>query len=182
RELVGRIVDDEIARKPDGRPLAAQQAGAQGVKGGDPHPAAIGSDERFDTAAHFFGSLVRERDRKNFPGLRVAVADQICDAARDDTRLARTRAGEDQQRSADVEHGSALFGVQGVKKLHRGWELGAGAVFGLGLGPVERSLTSSRLTPQLLFPSPEAPAPSPQPLDPGPLFNSDTLREISWLV
>ena len=55
-------------------------------------------------------------------GLRVAVADEIGDAAGDDARLAGTGAGEDQQRPVDVQDRFALFGVQGVEELHQGLE------------------------------------------------------------
>ena len=53
-------------------------------------------------------------------GLRVAVADEVGDAAGDDAGLARPGAGEDQQRSVDVKDRFALFGVEGVEKLHVG--------------------------------------------------------------
>ena len=51
-------------------------------------------------------------------GSRVAVADEVGDAAGDDARLARAGAGEDQQRPVDVKDRFALFGVEGVEELH----------------------------------------------------------------
>ena len=59
-------------------------------------------------------------------GLRVAVADEVGDAAGDDARLAGSRAGEDQQRPVDVQDGFALFGVEGVEELHVEARAGAG--------------------------------------------------------
>ena len=53
-------------------------------------------------------------------GLRVAVADEIGDAAGDDARLAGAGAGEDQQRAVEVQNRFALFGVEGVEELHVG--------------------------------------------------------------
>jgi hypothetical protein len=41
--------------------------------------------------------------------LRVAVADQVRDAAGNDARLAGSGAGEDQQRSAEVQDRFALL-------------------------------------------------------------------------
>jgi len=52
--------------------------------------------------------------------LGVAVADQVGDAAGDDARLAGSGAGEDQQRSAEVEDRFALLRVQGVEEIYVG--------------------------------------------------------------
>src|SRR5438105_2921419 len=84
-ELIGGIVDDEIAGEPDGGRLAAEQTGAQRMKGRDPHPAAVRAEQRLDARTHFFGSLVREGDCEDFVGPRMAVADEIGNPARDDT-------------------------------------------------------------------------------------------------
>ena len=128
RELVGRVVDDEIARQADGRRLAAQQACAERVERRDPHPAAVGAEQRFDAGAHLFGGLVRERDRQHLVRLGVAVADEVRDSARDDARLAGTGAGEDQQRSLDVQDRFSLFGVQGFEELHARLTVGRGTL------------------------------------------------------
>ena len=65
-----------------------------------------------DARPHLLRGLVREGDGEHFVRLRVAVADEIRDAAGDDARLARSRAGEDQQRPVGVQDRVALFGVQ----------------------------------------------------------------------
>ena len=48
----------------------------------------------------------------------MAVADQVRDAARDDPRLARARAGENEERPACVKDSFALLGVEGLEELH----------------------------------------------------------------
>ena len=111
RQLIGRVVDDEIARQADRRRLAAQQPRAQRVKRRHPHAGAVGAEQRLDARAHFLRRLVRERDREHFVRLRVAVADEIRDAAGDDARLARAGAGKDQQRTFGVKDRFALLGV-----------------------------------------------------------------------
>ena len=45
-------------------------------------------------------------------GVRVTVADEVRDAVRDDARLARAGAGENQQRPVEVQHRFALLGVE----------------------------------------------------------------------
>ena len=112
RHLVGRVVDDEVARQPDGRRFAAEQAGAEGVERRDPRPGERRAQQRLDAGAHFFRSLVRERDGKNFVVLRVAFRQQIADSLRDDAGLTRTGAGKDQERAVDVKDGVALFGIE----------------------------------------------------------------------
>ena len=111
-ELVGRIVDDEIARQADRRRLAAQQPRAERVKRRHPHAAAVGAEQRLDARAHLFRGLVREGDGENFVRLGVAVADEVGDAAGDDAGLAGAGAGEDQQRPFDVQNRFALFGIE----------------------------------------------------------------------
>ena len=120
RQLIGRVVDDEVARQPDRRRLAPEQPRAERVERRHPHAAAVFAEQRLDARAHLLGRLVGERDGEHFVGLRVAVADEVRDAAGDDAGLARPGAGEDQQRPVDVEDRVALFGVQGVEELHQG--------------------------------------------------------------
>ena len=91
-------------------------------------PAAVGAEQRLDARPHLLGRLVGERDREHFVRLGVAVADEVGDAAGDDARLARARAGEDQQRPVDVQDGFALFGIEGLEEVHvgaRDWGLGS---------------------------------------------------------
>ena len=120
-ELIGRVVDDEVARQADGRRLAAQQPRAQRVERRHPHAGCTSEPSSDSTrAAHLFRGLVGEGDGEHFVRLGVAVADQIGDAAGDDARLARSGAGEDQQRALGVKNRVALFGIEGVEELHVG--------------------------------------------------------------
>ena len=82
------------------------------------------AEQRFDARAHLFGGLVGEGDGEHLVRLGVAVADEVRDAAGDDARLARSGAGEDQQRPADVQDGFALFGIEGFQELHVGTGVG----------------------------------------------------------
>ena len=103
RELVRRVVDDEIAREPDGGRLAAQQTGAERVKRRHPHPGDVGAEQRLDPRPHLFRRLVGKRHREDFLRLSVTVADEICDAAGDDAGFAGPGAGKNQKRSLEYE-------------------------------------------------------------------------------
>ena len=111
-ELVGRVVDDEVARQPDRRRLAPQQPRAERMERRQPDPVRILADERCHALAHLLGRFVRERHREHLIRLCMAVADDVGDAVRDDARLAGPRAGENEQGAFGVEHGLALFGVE----------------------------------------------------------------------
>ena len=77
--LVGRIVDDEVAREPDLRRLAPQQPRAHRVERRDPHAPAVRAQQARDARAHFLGGLVGEGDREhllvaaNPPPMRYAM-------------------------------------------------------------------------------------------------------------
>ena len=62
--------------------------------------------------AHLARGLVRERDREDLLGLDPVRVDQVRDAVREDARLARARAGDDEQRPLGREHGLPLGRVQ----------------------------------------------------------------------
>jgi len=84
------------------------------VKRRHPHPAAVGAEERLDARPHLFGGLVRERDGQNFVRLRETAGDEVRHPARDDPRLARSGAGDDEERPGGVEDRVALFGVESL--------------------------------------------------------------------
>jgi hypothetical protein len=56
----------------------------------------------------------REGDREHLVRLRMAVADEVGDPARDDPRFSRAGARKDQKRSRDVQDRFALLRVEGV--------------------------------------------------------------------
>ena|SRR5438128_1119959 len=55
-------------------------------------------DEFADAVAHFLGGFVRKRYRQDVARPHATLGDQICDAMCDHASLARTRAGQNQQR------------------------------------------------------------------------------------
>ena len=112
RDLVGRVVDDEIARQTDRPGIAPEQPRAERMERRDPRADQRSSRQRLDARAHLFGGLVRERDREDFVALRVPLGKQVGDTLRDDARLAGAGAGKDEQRSVDVQNGVALFGIE----------------------------------------------------------------------
>ena len=116
-QLIGGVVDDEVARQPDRRRLATQQPRAEGMERRHPHAAAVRPEQVLDTRPHFFGGFVRECDGENFVRLGVAVADEVRDAARDDARLARSGAREDEKRSFDLEDCFALFRIERIEEV-----------------------------------------------------------------
>ncbi len=106
--LIGGVVDREIAAQADVVRLATQQARAQRVEGRHPHRAAVRVEQPLDALAHFLGGLVGEGDRHDLIGIRNFFGDEIGDAMRDDARLSRACAGENQQRTVRLADGFLL--------------------------------------------------------------------------
>ena len=75
---------------------------------------------RFDALAHLAGGFVGERDREHLVRRRMAVADEVRDAVRDDARLPRARARQNQQRPIDAEHRFTLFRIEIFEEGHCG--------------------------------------------------------------
>ena len=117
RLLVARVVDREAAREAEVVRLAAQQPGAQGVEGRDPHAPAVAVEQGADAVAHLLGGLVGEGHGEHLVERRVPLLDEVGDAMRDDARLARAGAGENQQRAIDVLDGAALLGIEGGEEV-----------------------------------------------------------------
>ena len=118
-DLVGRVVDHEVARKADRGRFAAQQPGADRVEGRNPHRSGLAVEERSDTLAHFLGGLVGEGDGEDLVEVGEPAADDVGDAIGDDTGLARAGAREDQQRAFGMEDGVALFRIEFVEEGHQ---------------------------------------------------------------
>jgi hypothetical protein len=112
RLLIAGVVNDEIAREPDVGGLAPEQPCAQRVKRRDPHRAAVRSEQQFHSRPHLFRGLVGEGDCQHAVGSRLLLGHEVGDAMRDDARLSRTRAGENQQRPARVLDSRPLFRIQ----------------------------------------------------------------------
>ena len=97
---VGGVVDGEGGAQAGGLVLAAQDAHAGGVEGGDPHALAGGAHQGGDAFAHLGGGLVGEGDGQDLAGAGAAGGDEVGDAVGEDPGLARTRTGDDEQRRA----------------------------------------------------------------------------------
>lgn len=75
--------------------------------------------ERPQTASHLAGSLVGERDGEDLSRLERAGRDLVGNAPCDRGRLARARAGEDADRSADQLGRAPLLGIQARENVFR---------------------------------------------------------------
>ena len=118
RQLIGRVVDDEVALEADRRRLPPQQPRGERMKRREPDLPAVLAEQLLDPAAHLLGGLVRERHREHLSRLCQTAGDEMRHAGGDDTRLPGTGAGEDQQRAVGVEDGFLLSGVQRREKVH----------------------------------------------------------------
>src|SRR5437867_1475846 len=78
-----------------------------------PRPAGVGAEQRGHTRAHLPRRLVRERDGEDPRRRDAALADEMRDPGREDARLARSRAGEHEERAAGMADGGILGGVKG---------------------------------------------------------------------
>ncbi len=109
------IVDRERGRVPEPRRLPAQDPDAGRVECQQPHAASLRAGQRVRAGGHLARRLVRERDREYLRRRHVALCHQVGDPVGQHAGLARPRAGDDQQRAALVQHGSALLRVEPVK-------------------------------------------------------------------
>ncbi len=133
RRLVVGVVDGEARVDADGRSVAPQHARAQRMEGAHGHFARALPDERQDACAHLCRGLVGERHGQDLPRLDVPDTDQVGDAVREDARLARAGAGEDQQRALRRGHCARLLWVEAADHL-RGERLAIGAARVLLIG------------------------------------------------
>src|SRR5688572_22473247 len=88
------------------------------MKGGEPGPAGIGSDQSLDPLPHLLRRLVGERHRQDLVGPGVPAPDEIGDPIGNDARFARASACENEQRPVAVQHGVALFRIQLLEEIH----------------------------------------------------------------
>ncbi len=96
--LVLVVVDRERRLVTEPLCLSAQDAAAGGVEGEDPDRARGAAEHERQALAHLPRGLVRERDREDLVRLHLLVRDQVRDAVREDARLPRARARDDEQR------------------------------------------------------------------------------------
>src|SRR5262249_57226464 len=108
------VVDDEVRGESERLDLAAQDAHAGAVKGRHPGQR-VSADESLQALAHLGRRLVGEGDGENAPRLDAALADEMSDAMCERARLARARAGEQQQRSVAVQHRPLLDRIESAE-------------------------------------------------------------------
>ena len=94
--MICGVIDREVATEADVVRFAPKNARAQGVKRRDPHGATIRIEQLLDPLTHFLRGLVREGDRHDLIGIRDLLGYEIRDAMRDDARLSRPGAREDE--------------------------------------------------------------------------------------
>ena len=99
------------------RCLVAQDADAGGVKRRHPHRPCARTDQLDDALAHLGGRLVGERDRQHLSDADLAGGQQVRDPPSQHCRLAGSRARDDEQRRAFMQHRVALLGVEPFEKL-----------------------------------------------------------------
>ena len=108
---VGLVVDRELPRVAEQVGVGPQDAHARRVERGHPHRSGDRADQFGDAAAHLVGRLVGEGDGQD-RRRRHALVDEVGDAMGEHPGLARSCAGDDEQRSAAVDDGVELVGVE----------------------------------------------------------------------
>ena len=119
RALVRVIVDHEIGSDADRGAVAAQHAHADRMERADPQTARRVADERLQARAQFARCLVREGDGEDAVRRRAVGREEVRDAMRQDARLTRARAGEDEDSAIGVSRGGALLVVELVERIHQ---------------------------------------------------------------
>ena len=97
------------------------------MEGAHPHASgSLGADELVDALLHLTGGLVREGERQDLVGTRLAGGQQVGDAVRQHARLARARPSDDQHRPVDGLHGFLLSGIEPLQNQRGLFVLDAG--------------------------------------------------------
>ena len=114
---VCRVVDGERGLVAQPGRLPAQQAGAHGVEGPDPHRPGDGADEGLDPVPHLTGRLVRERDGEDGEGRDAVLPDEMGNPPGEDCRLATPGPRDDEQGAGMVHGGLPLSGVEVAEQV-----------------------------------------------------------------
>ena len=132
RLLVVRVVDDEMPVQADGRSVAAQDPGAQGMERAHCDLAArLVSDQAGDAGAQLGGRLVGERHGQDLPRPDALDADEVGDAVSQHARLAAAGAGQDEDRPVGRPNGPLLLGIEAGQDASR-QRLGGSLALGQG--------------------------------------------------
>ncbi len=113
REPIGLVVDHEVGGDADRVAIPAEDAGAHGVEGPQPHPADVGAEQLLHPAAHLPRRLVGEGYRQDLLGTHTAGGDDVGDAMGEHPGLATAGAREDQEGAVRGLHRLALGRVEG---------------------------------------------------------------------
>ena len=108
---VAVVINGKRGLKTEVVDVAAEDAAAGGVKGGDERQVAP-AQQFADPLCHFPRRLVGEGNGHDVPGAYPPLPDQVGDAVGDDAGFARSGAGQDQQRPLAVQHSFLLGGVE----------------------------------------------------------------------
>ena len=101
--------------------VAAQNAHAQRVESGDQRLRERRvAEQPIHALGHFAGGFVGEGDGQNRVGRDILFLDEPGDAVCDHARLARSGAGQDQQRAVGGFDCGALFGIEMVEERMQG--------------------------------------------------------------
>ncbi len=136
RARVAGVVDRERLREAELLGLAPQDPHARRVERRDPHASRRVADELLDALAHLPCGLVREGDREDLAGPRLALTQQQGDAAGEHAGLARSRTGDDEQRLTAVGDCFELLRVESREQI--GVRAGSRSLAPSERGPFDR--------------------------------------------
>ena len=122
RDLVVGVKNLEIARQSEAFRLAAQEPCGKRVKRSDPRIVkrlSLADEQIADALFHLRRGFIGERHGEN-RAARHALLDQVRDPIGDGARLARARAGKNQDGAINSGCGFMLPGIQFVKECHVG--------------------------------------------------------------
>src|SRR5215212_2649894 len=107
-DLIRAVVDGELSFVAELLGVDAQDAGAEGVEGGDPHPPGVGADEESYPVLHLTGGLVGEGYSQDLFGRGEPLVYKVGDTMREHARLPAPRAGKDEEGTFRVLYGVKL--------------------------------------------------------------------------
>ena len=110
---VSLVVDGKVAWHAEVGVLPAEDAGACGMEGEDPHALGDpGAQQPLDPLGHLLGGLVGEGDGQDLVGADAPLSDQVSDPVGQGPGLPRARPGHDQDGPFRMEDGLLLDRVQ----------------------------------------------------------------------
>ena len=143
--LVVAVVDHEAPIESDGRPIAPERPGTDGMERPALDLASGFADEGDDALAELARRAIGEGHGQDLPGPHAEHADQVGDPMGQDPGLAAAGPGQDQQRSVGRGHRPRLFRIQTRHDLlgqgSRRGRVGPGLATGLGFPSSRRQIS-----------------------------------------